>query len=53
MVLAALIANAGLIDNNPGEDRRVDTGMGVVQGLQLVIPRLPVRHVLGRHTSAG
>jgi phosphotransferase system enzyme I (PtsP) len=37
MVLAELIANAGLIDLNPGEERRLGTGTGVITGLQLVM----------------
>lgn len=57
MVLAELIANAGLIDLNPGEERRFETGTGIVQGLQLVMgmarghavyhqPRVTIEHTV-------
>ncbi|MET0238610.1 MAG: phosphoenolpyruvate-utilizing N-terminal domain-containing protein, partial [Sphingobium sp.] len=62
MVLAELIANAGLIDANPGEERRLDTGPGVTQGLQLVMgmarghvvfhqPRVTIDHTVAEDTE--
>jgi len=62
MVLAELIANAGLIDINPGEERRLGTGTGVIQGLQLVMgmarghavfhqPRVHIDHTVAEDTE--
>ncbi|HEX7855754.1 MAG TPA: phosphoenolpyruvate--protein phosphotransferase [Sphingobium sp.] len=62
MVLAELIANAGLIDIHPGEERRFETGTGVVQGLQLVMgmgrghavfhqPRVTIEHTVAEDTE--
>ncbi|MET0365101.1 MAG: phosphoenolpyruvate--protein phosphotransferase [Sphingobium sp.] len=57
MVLAELIANAGLIDIHPGEERKSETGTGLAQGLQLVMgmarghavyhqPRVNIEHTV-------
>ncbi len=57
MVLAELIANAGLVDLNPGEERRMETGTNIVSGLQLVMgmargyavfhqPRVTIEHTV-------
>jgi phosphotransferase system enzyme I (PtsP) len=37
MVLAELISNAGLVDENPGESRPLETGATIISGLQLVM----------------
>jgi phosphotransferase system enzyme I (PtsP) len=62
MVLAELIANAGLIDLNPGEERRQETGTNVLSGQQLVMgmargyavfhqPRVNIEHTVAEDTE--
>ena len=62
MVLAELIANAGLIDLNPGEEKRQETGTNVVTGLQLVMgmarghavfhqPRVTIEHTVAEDSE--
>ncbi|BAK67033.1 phosphoenolpyruvate--protein phosphotransferase [Sphingobium lignivorans] len=57
MVLAELITNAGLVDENPGENRPLETGATVLSGLQLVMgmarghavfhqPRITIEHTV-------
>lgn len=57
MVLAELISNAGLVDENPGEVRAVETGATILSGLQLVMgmarghavfhqPRVTIEHTV-------
>ncbi|MBN8832492.1 MAG: phosphoenolpyruvate--protein phosphotransferase [Sphingomonadales bacterium] len=57
MVLAELISNAGLVDENPGEARTVETGATILSGLQLVMgmarghavfhqPRIVIEHTV-------
>ena len=63
MVLAELIANAGLIDENPGDVRITDTGANILQGLPLVMgmarghcvfhqPRVTIEHTVAEDTEA-
>ena len=62
MVLAELIANAGLIDLNPGEERRQETGTNILSGQQLVMgmarghavfhqPRINIEHTVAEDTE--
>ncbi|HTH27238.1 MAG TPA: phosphoenolpyruvate--protein phosphotransferase [Sphingobium sp.] len=62
MVLSELIANAGLIDLNPGEERRQETGTNVLSGQQLVMgmarghavfhqPRVNIEHTVAEDTE--
>ncbi|MCW2366507.1 phosphotransferase system enzyme I (PtsP) [Sphingobium sp. B7D2B] len=57
MVLAELINNANLVDENPGEDRPLETGASILSGLQLVMgmarghavfhqPRVTIEHTV-------
>ncbi|MGF7170184.1 phosphotransferase system enzyme I (PtsP) [Sphingobium xanthum] len=57
MVLAELLSNAGLVDENPGETRAVETGATILSGLQLVMgmarghavfhqPRITIEHTV-------
>ncbi|MBU0555731.1 MAG: phosphoenolpyruvate--protein phosphotransferase [Alphaproteobacteria bacterium] len=57
MVLAELISNAGLVDENPGEHRPLETGASILSGLQLVMgmarghavfhqPRVTIEHTV-------
>ncbi|MBT2185439.1 phosphoenolpyruvate--protein phosphotransferase [Sphingobium nicotianae] len=57
MVLSELITNAGLVDENPGEHRPLETGATILSGLQLVMgmarghavfhqPRITIEHTV-------
>jgi len=57
MVLAELISNAGIVDENPGDDRPLETGATILSGLQLVLgmarghavfhqPRITIEHTV-------
>lgn len=57
MVIAELIASAGLIDENPGDERPMETGASILSGLQLVMgmarghavfhqPRITIEHTV-------
>jgi phosphotransferase system enzyme I (PtsP) len=57
MVLAELIANAGLVDANPGEEKRLETGTSILSGQPLVMgmgrghavfhqPRVTIEHTV-------
>ncbi len=63
MVLAELIANAGLIDENPGDERPLETGSSILSGLQLVMgmarghavfhqPRITIEHTVAEDVEA-
>jgi phosphotransferase system enzyme I (PtsP) len=63
MVLSELIANAGLVDEHPGEGRVQDTGSNILTGLQLVMgmarghivfhqPRITVEHTVAEDVEA-
>jgi phosphotransferase system enzyme I (PtsP) len=63
MVLSELIANAGLVDETPGEGRVHDTGSNILSGLQLVMgmarghvvfhqPRVTVEHTVAEDVEA-
>jgi phosphotransferase system enzyme I (PtsP) len=63
MVLSELITNAGLVDENPGEARPLETGATVLSGLQLVLgmarghavfhqPRITIEHTVAEDTEA-
>ncbi|WP_336958621.1 phosphoenolpyruvate--protein phosphotransferase [Sphingobium aquiterrae] len=63
MVLSELIANAGLVDEAPGEGRVQDTGSNILTGLQLVMgmarghvvfhqPRITVEHTVAEDVEA-
>jgi len=57
MVLAELISHAGLVDENPGDTRPLETGATIISGLQLVMgmgrghavfhqPRIVIEHTV-------
>ncbi|OJY67052.1 MAG: phosphoenolpyruvate--protein phosphotransferase [Sphingobium sp. 66-54] len=57
MVLAELISHAGLVDENPGDTRPLETGATIISGLQLVMgmgrghavfhqPRIIIEHTV-------
>ncbi len=57
MVLAELISNASLVDENPGDVRPLETGASIISGLQLVMgmarghavfhqPRVTIEHTV-------
>ncbi len=57
MVLAELISNAALVDENPGDNRPLETGATILSGLQLVMgmarghavfhqPRITIEHTV-------
>jgi phosphotransferase system, enzyme I, PtsP len=63
MVLSELIANAGLVDENPADSRPLETGASVLSGLQLVMgmarghavfhqPRITIEHTVAEDTEA-
>lgn len=63
MVLSELIANAGLVDENPAEARVQDTSANILSGLQLVVgmarghavfhqPRITIEHTVAEDTEA-
>jgi phosphotransferase system enzyme I (PtsP) len=63
MVLAELIANAGLADENPMDNRVQETGSNILTGLQLVMgmacghavfhqPRITIEHTVADDTEA-
>ncbi|WP_443970943.1 phosphoenolpyruvate--protein phosphotransferase [Sphingobium sp. CR28] len=63
MVLAELIANAGLIDENPVDERPLETGSSILSGLQLVMgmarghavfhqPRITIEHTVAEDIEA-
>ncbi|CAN5398143.1 phosphoenolpyruvate--protein phosphotransferase [soil metagenome] len=63
MVLAELIANAGLADENPTDNRVQETGSNILTGLQLVMgmarghavfhqPRITIEHTVADDTEA-
>jgi len=62
MVLSELIANAGLIDLNPGEEKRLETGSSILSGQPLVTgmarghavfhqPRVHIEHTVAEDTE--
>jgi phosphotransferase system enzyme I (PtsP) len=63
MVLSELITNAGLVDENPGDVRPLETGASVLSGLQLVMgmarghavfhqPRITIEHTVAEDVEA-
>jgi len=63
MVLSELISNAGLVDENPGESRPMETGATILSGLQLVMgmarghavfhqPRITIEHTVAEDVEA-
>ncbi len=62
MVLSELITNAGLVDENPADERPLETGASILSGLQLVMgmarghavfhqPRITIEHTVAEDTE--